>query len=82
MIDLKKNKTFCPYPFKAALLEHSNDTVVPCCRWNSNSLVRQSKNYLNTDNRDQVMDYKNYFDIVREKMIKGEPVQELSLIHI
>ena len=78
MIDLKKNKTFCPYPFKAALLEHSNDTVVPCCRWNSNSLVRQSKNYLNTDNRDQVMDYKNYFDIVREKMIKGEPVQECT----
>ena len=78
MIDLKKNKTFCPYPFKAALLEHSNDTVVPCCRWNSNSLVPQFKNHLNTDNRDQVMDYKNYFDIVREKMIKGEPVQECT----
>lgn len=78
MIDLKKNKTFCPYPFKAALLEHSNDTVVPCCRWNSNSLVQQSKNHLNKDSRDQVMDYKNYFDIVREKMIKGEPVLECA----
>jgi len=78
MIDLKKNKTFCPYPFKAALLEHSNDTVVPCCRWNSNSPVPEFKNHLNTDNRDQVMDYKNYFDIVREKMIKGEPVRECA----
>ena len=76
MIDLKKNKSFCPYPFKAALLEHSNDKVVPCCRWNSFSNDKGFSNYLAIDNQSQVMDYKTYFDEIREKMIKGEPVKE------
>ncbi len=76
MIDLKKNKSFCPYPFKAALLEHSNNTVVPCCRWSAFSHDQYFTNYLSTDSKNQVMNYNNYFDEIREKMIKGESVRE------
>ena len=76
MINWKENKSFCPYPFKAALLEHSNDKVVPCCRWAAFSHDDHFTNHLATDSKSQVMDYKTYFDEIREKMIKGESIQE------
>ena len=76
MINWKENKSFCPYPFKAALLEHSNDKVVPCCRWAAFSHGEHFTNHLATDSKDQVMDYKTYFDEIREKMIKGESIRE------
>jgi len=71
MIDLDKNKTFCPYPFKAIIANADGRVVQPCCRWDDND---KKEHNIRLDKGDQLKDFSNFWQDVRNKMIKGQPV--------
>ncbi len=70
MIDLEKNKSFCPYMFKGALIqgEGNKGHVTPCCRYDWK--------YSNPNRRANIKDsYTSYWREERKKMVKGQPVE-------
>ena len=77
MIDLEKNKSFCPYVFKAALLPgydtKSSVSAVPCCRFESNAHPEHEQDIIEKQTSMHNYD-ESYFKLIREKMVKGQKV--------
>jgi len=68
MINLNKNKSYCPFIFRAANMTVPHAEIVPCCRYdrkygNSNHV----KSFENG--------YESLWSDIRKKAIDGEPIQ-------
>lgn len=74
MIDLKKNKTYCPYLFRGAVTSMPRLEIVPCCRFDL-KLARQElegdQMYPTTFNEG----YDNMWKSVRQKSLNGETIK-------
>ena len=66
MIDLKKNKTYCPYLFRGAVMQVPDGAIVPCCRYSSEEYDKYPKSF-----------DKGYDDIwndIRKKALEGKQI--------
>lgn len=66
MIDLKTNKTYCPFLFRAANLSMPQSEIVPCCRY------ERSKDEYETSFKNG---YNSLWKDLRKKAINGEKIQ-------
>lgn len=66
MIDLKTNKTYCPYLFRGAVMQVPDGAVVPCCRYNSKNYNDYPKSF------DQ--GYDNIWNDIRQKALQGKQI--------
>lgn len=64
-VEFKKNKTYCLYPFKAAVLTNKNGETTPCCRYKGNGepngLVKKG--------------FSNLFVDIRKDMLNGKLIE-------
>ena len=73
MMDTIKNKSICPYAFRAVNIL-SNAEVTPCCRWiPRHSPVTESVISKSTSIVDVFQS--EYFNIIRKKMLNGEKLK-------
>ncbi len=66
MIDLKNNKTYCPYLFRGAVMQVPDSSIVPCCRYKDDSL-EYSKSFDNG--------YNKIWDTLRKKSLEGKQIK-------
>lgn len=75
MIDLKKNKTYCPYLFRGAVTSMPRLEIVPCCRFDlklaRQELEKDQVSYPKTFNEG----YDNMWKSMRQKSLKGESIK-------
>ena len=66
MIDLKNNKTYCPYLFRGAVMQVPDGSIVPCCRYKDDEQV-----YPKSFNEG----YKNIWEVIRKKSLDGKKIK-------
>ena len=74
MIDLKKNKTFCPFPFKGAIIEPKGEWIQPCCRWDNRAYRNKDLNDEGMININNVSNFNESWSNIRRQMLSGEKV--------
>ncbi len=66
MIDLKKNKTYCPYLFRGAVMQVPDGAIVPCCRYSSDNYDHYPKSFNEG--------YDNVWNDIRKKSLEGKKI--------
>tara|TARA_B100001248_G_scaffold261430_1_gene252610 strand:+ start:20537 stop:21787 length:1251 start_codon:yes stop_codon:yes gene_type:complete len=66
MIDLKNNKTYCPYLFRGAVMQVPDGSIVPCCRYKDDGQV-----YPKSFDKG----YKKIWETIRNKSLNGKKIK-------
>ena len=66
MIDLKNNKTYCPYLFRGAVMQVPDSSIVPCCRYKDDTDQNYPKSF--------DTGYKNIWKEIRKRSLDGKKI--------
>ena len=67
MIDLKTNKTYCPYLFRGANISMPQSEIVPCCRYEKTKDTKYATSFEDG--------YNLLWKDLKQKAINGEKIQ-------